>query len=83
MAKYPIRIKLKPIAAAAKPAPKAPKAAKPTPSYKEPTQADLDRHSRMQALEQRDAEIMMRQRKSSPQVIRTTVNERTTPQKKK
>jgi hypothetical protein len=83
MAKYPIRIKLKPPAAAAKPAPKAPKATKPTPSYKEPTQADLDRHSRMQALEQRDAEIMMRQRKSSPQVISTTVRERTTPQKKK
>jgi hypothetical protein len=75
MAKPPIRIKLKPPVPAPRPAPKAPKPHEK--KVKEPTQADLDRHSRMQGLEQRDAEKAMRERK--PSFISTTVRERTTP----
>ena len=67
MAQYPIRITL-------------PKA-KPMQQNKPAapiTQKDLDRHARMQGLEARESMLV----KKKPQIIRTTVMERTTPTKK-
>ena len=67
MAQYPIRITL-------------PKA-KPMPQNRPAapiTQKDLDRHARMQGLEARESMLVGKK----PQVIRTTVNMRTTPTKK-
>lgn len=69
MARYPIRIDI------SKKAPAAPQN-RPAPPI---TQRDLDRHARIQGMEAKESLLLKR---GSPTVIRTTVNERTTPTKK-
>ena len=67
MAQYPIRITLPKAKPMQQNRPAAPI-----------TQKDLDRHARMQGLEARESMLVGKK----PQVIRTTVNMRTTPTKK-
>lgn len=75
MAKYPIRVTLSNSKASApKPAPKPQN--RPAPPI---TQGALDSAARMQGIEARESLLLKRGR---PDVIRTTVTERTTPPKK-
>jgi hypothetical protein len=80
MARYPVTVNIKktPLPSAAKPMPKV-KPVAPTMS-KAATQATLGRAERIQREEAGESMLMKRK---APQVIRTTVNERTTPAKKK
>lgn len=70
MARYPIRVDI------SKKTPAAPQN-KPAPPV---TQRDLNRHARIQREESMSEGLLLK--RGNPNVIRTTVNERTTPTKK-